>query len=41
MMLMMPDIQALAADVPLAVEVVLVAPRLDNPVILNANFQPA
>ncbi len=41
MMLVMADVQAFAADVPLAVQVVFVAPNLGNPVILSANFQSA
>ena len=41
MMLVMADIQAFAADVPLASQVFLVSPNLDNAVILGANFQSA
>ena len=41
MMLVMTNIQAFTADVPLAVQVVLVSPNLDNPVIIGANFQSA
>ena len=41
MMLVKADIQALAADIPLTVPVVLVSPDFDNPVVFSANFQPA
>jgi len=41
MVLVITDIQALAAGVPLAVQVVLVTPAFDNLVIFDANFQPA
>ena len=41
MVLVIADIQALAADVPLAVQVVLVAPAFDDLIIFDANFQPA
>ena len=41
MVLVISDIQALAADVALAVQVVLVAPAFDNLIVLDANLQPA
>jgi hypothetical protein len=41
MMLVMANAQAFAADVPLAVQIILVAPNLGNPVIFSANFQSA
>ena len=41
MVLVMANIQAFAADVSLTVQVVLVAPNLDNLVVLSANFQSA
>jgi hypothetical protein len=41
MILVMANIQAFAADVPPAVQVVLVSPNLDNSVVLSANFQSA
>ena len=41
MMLVKADIQTLAADIPLAVQIILVAPNLGNPVVFDANFQPA
>ena len=40
-MLVVANIQTLAADIPLAVQVVPVSPNLDNLVILSANFQSA
>ena len=41
MVLVIADIQTLAADVPLAVQVVLVASALDNLIIFDANLQSA
>lgn len=41
MMLVTANIQTLAANVALTVQIVLVAPHLDNLVVLNANFQSA
>jgi hypothetical protein len=41
MMLVMADVQAFAADVPLAIQIILVAPNLGNPVSFSANFQSA
>jgi hypothetical protein len=41
MVLVIADIEPLAADIPLAVQIVLVAPAFDNLIILDANFQPA
>lgn len=41
MMLVKANIQALAADIPLTVQVVFVAPDLDDLVGFNANFQSA
>jgi hypothetical protein len=41
MMLVIANIQAFAADISLAVQVVLVATNLDNAVVLRANLQSA
>ena len=41
MVLVIADIQALAAGVALAVQVVLVAPAFDDLIVFDANFQPA
>jgi hypothetical protein len=41
MMLVKTNIQALAADIPLTVQVVFVTPDLDNLVGFNTNFQSA
>jgi hypothetical protein len=41
MVLVIANIQALAADVPLAVQVVLVAPAFDDLIIFDANLQSA
>jgi hypothetical protein len=41
MMLVKANIEALAADIPPTVQVVFVAPNLDNLVVFNANFQSA
>ena len=41
MLLMTANIQAFAANVALAVQIVLVASHLDNLIALDANFQSA
>ena len=41
MVLVIADIQAFAADVPLAVQVVFVAPAFDDLIIFDANLQSA
>ena len=41
MVLVIPDIEPLAANIPLAVRIVLVSPAFDNLIILDANFQSA
>ena len=41
MLLVTANIQALSADIPLTVQVLLVTANLNNLVILNANFQSA
>jgi len=41
MMLVTANIQALSADIPLAVQVVLVTPDLDDLIVFNTNFQSA
>jgi len=41
MVLVIADIQALAASIALAVQVVLVAPAFDDLIVFDANFQPA
>ena len=41
MMLVKANIQTLAADIPLTVQIVFITPNLDNLVGFNANFQSA
>ena len=41
MVLVISNIESLAADIPLAVQVVLVAPAFDDLIIFDANFQSA
>ena len=41
MMLMKANIEPLATDIPLAVQIVLVAPAFDDLIIFDANFQSA
>jgi len=41
MVLMVPDVQALAAHIPFAVRVVFVPTNLSYPIVLDPNLEPA
>jgi hypothetical protein len=41
MMLVIPYVKAFSADIPLAVQVLLVTPNLNDLIVLDPNLEPA